>query len=322
MPEYLVSVNPSFLTAEVRAAFIEAAGGCSLNFVNDRDEIASFGPKTSVAIGDLPRDLISTFPKLDWYQQFGTGCEWLLEHPTAVEHAFILTNCSDNHRMVIADHVFALMLSYARSLPACWEAQKSKKWIQSPPYAPGRFELRGKTVLILGFGSIGREVARRASCFGMRVIGVRRDSRLTDPLCEEMYGLDQIARATAKADFVVNALPMTEITRGSVDAGVFAAMKTGSYFINVGRGATVDEDAMVQALASGTLAGAGLDVFCDEPLRSDSPLWNLDNVILTPHIGGSHDQLYQTWLEVAIDNLSRYTRGEPLRNVVDKQQGY
>ena len=212
-----------------------------------------------------------------------------------------------------------------------------KKWDirHSPPV-----ELCGKTIGIVGYGRIGRALARRAETFGMRIIAVKRNPeepgqpgfRWDEPgdpegkLPDRLLGSESLPALLEEADFVVNCLPHTPYTQGLFGEKEFKAMKSGAYFINVGRGETVDYEAMVRALQMKHIAGAGLDAFGTEPdpIPDDSPLWALDNVFLSPHISGTrhNDQYLERTTPLFCENLRRYISNEPLINVVTKKRGY
>ncbi|MEX0332210.1 MAG: D-2-hydroxyacid dehydrogenase [Puniceicoccaceae bacterium] len=318
----LVSLEEKHLTAERREILQTCSVTREVVFANTREEILPFLDRIEVALGKFPRDVLGMAPNLVWFQQLGTGTEWLSNHPEAIEHPFMLTNCSDDYGVVLAEHVMALILAVARQLPEHFAAQQRREWGDPPFSDPRKFELRGKNLLLVGVGSIGMEIARRASGFAMHISGLRSAPATAEAPFERMYGSDQLPEALSNADLVVNSLPLTPSTRGFFDRQAIGHMKPGACFFNIGRGQTVDEAALIEALQSGRLAGAGLDVFAEEPLPSDSPLWGLSNVIITPHDGGNHDKRYESWVETVFDNLQRFSTGEPLRNVVDKRSGY
>jgi phosphoglycerate dehydrogenase-like enzyme len=177
-------------------------------------------------------------------------------------------------------------------------------------------------MLLVGLGAIGRQTALVASALGMHVSGMRRTKGKAVPGVEQLVEQSQLLEALPKADFVVLTIPLTHETRHMFDTQAFAVMKPGAILINIGRGATIDEAAMIAALQTGRLGGAGLDVFETEPLPADSALWGMENVLITAHYSGSTPHYDQRAFEIFLDNLERYVRGLPLRNVVDKQRGY
>jgi phosphoglycerate dehydrogenase-like enzyme len=195
------------------------------------------------------------------------------------------------------------------------EAQRQRRWLDH--VLPDR--LLGKTLAIVGLGDIGRDVARAARAFGMRVLGVSRRGRLVRE-AERVYPVSQTARALRQADFVVVLLPLTPETHGIIGADAFAAMKPTAWLVNIARGAVVNEAALLEALEQRRIAGAILDVFATEPLPPHHPLWRMDNVVITPHIAGPSTP--EEIAPVFNDNLARYLAGRPLRHVVDRKQGY
>src|SRR6185503_3683205 len=195
------------------------------------------------------------------------------------------------------------------------QAQARREWIQHQP--PER--LAGKTLALVGLGDIGRVVARAAGALGMRVIGVTRSGRRV-PGVERVYRSRDLRRGLAAADFVVLVVPLNDATRGMIGAAELQAMRPTAWLLNIGRGALIDEKALVQALERRTIAGAVLDVFPTEPLPRDHPLWDLDRAVITPHISGPN--MPEEIAPVFNDNLARYLAGRPLRHVVDRRRGY
>jgi phosphoglycerate dehydrogenase-like enzyme len=200
------------------------------------------------------------------------------------------------------------LLALSRDLPRLTRAQAAGRW------EPGSAQdLDGVRLGIVGLGEIGTEVARLAMPFGMDVVGLRRTVR-GDEICETWRN-DRLRELLERSDAVVVAAPLNDDTRGLFDAETFALMRPGAWFVNVGRGEVVDEPALVSALATGRLGGAGLDVFATEPLAEDSPLWSMPNVIITPHTSGTTDRSRRRSVDQFVENFRRWTAGEPLRNV-------
>jgi phosphoglycerate dehydrogenase-like enzyme len=228
---------------------------------------------------------------------------------TFLERGVRLTTSSGATAPPIAGTVMLYLLALGRDLPRWLRAQAAHEW------APSRFrELDGQRIAVVGFGPIGQEIVRLATAFRMDPIVVRRSSRGDEPC--PVRTLDEIEEVVRDVDAVVVALPLTPETRGLISADVLAAMRPNSVFVNIGRGELVDQAALTDALASGRLAGAGLDVFDPEPLPPDDPLWDLPNVIISPHMSGSSDGSARRVAEIFLDNLGRFVRGEPLRNEV------
>ncbi|NMO95687.1 NAD(P)-dependent oxidoreductase [Paenibacillus lemnae] len=229
-----------------------------------------------------------------------------------------LTNASGVHSIPISEHIFAFMLAYARNLHQAVRHQSRNEWDKSGIF----HELSGKTAVIIGVGQIGSAAARIAQAFGMKTVGVRRSGK-DDPHIDVMYTTEELDQALGQGDFVINILPLTEETKGLFNADRFAAIKEGAFFINVGRGPSVDTTALVDALKSGHLAGAGLDVFEEEPLPADHPLWNMEQVMLTPHTAGDTEHYNERVMDIFVENLKAFVEGSPLpRNVIDYERSY
>lgn len=209
---------------------------------------------------------------------------------------------------------------FSRNLHLAFAQQHEARW-NNQPYRETLKTLRGKTLGIFGLGAIGERVAAIAAPFGLRVIGLERTPRPVAGV-SEVFGPEQLPAFLAQSELLVNILPLTAATRGWIGARELAQLPRGAFFVNVGRGATVDTDALVEALRSGQLAGAGLDVTEPEPLPPDHPLWKLPHVLITPHYSGAQPDYFSHLGELFIENLRRYVAGEPLLNVVDKRAGY
>jgi phosphoglycerate dehydrogenase-like enzyme len=246
-------------------------------------------------------------PNLDWLQTFSAGTD----HPvfTALRaRGVTVTNSSGASAPSIAQTVALYLLALSRDLPRLSRAQAARRW--DPATA---LDLHGMRLGIVGLGAIGGEVARLGRALGMDVIGLRRTVR-GDEECEA-WRHSRFDDLLAWADAIVVTVPLTDDTRGMFDAGAFATMRPGAWFVNVGRGEIVDEEALVRALIDGHLGGAGLDVFATEPLPPDSPLWLLPNVIITPHSSGTTDLSRRRAVELFVDNFRRRANGEALLNV-------
>ncbi len=264
---------------------------------------------------DLLRPAWGIAGSLRWIQAASAGVDGLL-FPELVASDVVLTNARGVFDRPIAEHVLGLLLLFAKDLRGVLERQRRREW------RPRDTEtLDGRRLLVVGVGSIGRAIARTAKTFGMVVRGVGRTTR-PDAVFGTVMGVDELHDALAWADVVVDALPATPATRHLFDAEAFAAMNPWARFVNVGRGSTVDEAALVEALRSGRIAAAALDVFETEPLPETSPLWELPNVVITPHVAGDVAGWREAVVEVFVENLERYLTGEPLRNVVDKGLGF
>lgn len=299
-----------------------AAPGVELVPADSVAAAAAAADGADAVIGICHSDVIDAGPSVAWVQIFSAGAERCLAVPAIGEGRVLLTNMQRIAGPVMSEHVLAMMLGLARGLGLFIPAQAEGNWDRGLVPGERMWTLEGKTVLLVGLGGIGVEVARRASALGMTVDAIRASGR-TGPSFVRRVGLpEDMRRYAAEADFVVNTTPLTEATLGMFDASFFDSMKQGGYFINVGRGQSVVTEALMGALRSGRLAGAGLDVTDPEPLPEDHPLWRIPNVIITPHVSartdlGSTDR----WL-LARENLRRYVAGEKMLSVVDPARGY
>ncbi len=285
------------------------------------DEMMAHADDVDVIYARPTPEFLAAAPKLRWVQAPSAGVDFLMTFPELVESDLILTNTRGAHGPSIAEHVFGLLLSLTRSIPTCLEWQARKHWGRSEGYRLPR-ELMGSTMGIIGFGAIGRNVAKRALAFDMNVLAVDAIACDGTPYCEEVWATERLQDMLAASDVVVVAAPYTKETHHLLSTAEIAAMKADAYLIVVSRGGIVDEDALATAMQAGHLAGAGIDVTEREPLPADSPLWELPNVILTPHLAGSSFQKERRCVEVLRENLLRFSRGEELINVVDKRAGY
>jgi phosphoglycerate dehydrogenase-like enzyme len=245
--------------------------------------------------------------------------------PELVNSDVILSNAREVHGPVVAELVIAVMFALAKKIPQAVRLQQKHAWGKSAIWndGPRPREIAGATVGLIGVGGIGRTVARMASALGMRVIAVRERPEKEKPQgVEAVYAPAQIDELLSQSDFVVVAAPLTETSRGLINADRLAAMRPDAYLINVGRGPHVDEAALADALRNRRIAGAALDVFDQEPLPAESPLWDLENLLITPHTGSLTEKLWQRHYQVFSENLRRYLGSEPLLFVVDKRKGY
>lgn len=260
-----------------------------------------------------PVDLYAKAERLRWLQAMGAGVDWALvpELPAGV----IVTRAPGVFGPWMAEYVMGWCLWVTQRMDAYRRAQARREWTQHLP--PER--LAGQTIALVGLGDIGRVIARAARAQGLRVIGVTRSGRAVAGV-ERVYRRRELRRALGAADFVVLVVPLNEHTHGMIGAGELAAMRPTAWLLNIGRGALVDETALVQALERRTIAGAVLDVFTTEPLPPDHPLWALDTAVITPHISGPN--IPGEIASVFNDNLARYLAGRPLRHVVDRERGY
>jgi phosphoglycerate dehydrogenase-like enzyme len=299
---------------------------------------ADYGGIDVLYAGAPPRDLARA-PDLRWVQLHMAGVDGLRDHPLLRDTAIPLTTTSGVHAATIAEYAIAVLLALAHRVPRMVEWHARKRWPPDdqrwPLFVPT--EIRGATLGVVGYGSIGRELARIAvAAFGMTVLACKRDpDSRADPgyappgtgdpdgtLPAEWFGPADLGRMLPRCDVVVLCAPLTDGTRRLIDAAAIAAMKPTAYVVNVGRGATVDEPALARALAEGRLAGAAIDVFAEEPPPAGHPFYELDNVILSPHVSGFLPSYDDRCAELFAENLRRHLAGAPLLNLVDRARGY
>lgn len=314
------------------------AAAPSLRVSRARADAADYSRVEILYAGSPPRDL-SRAPNLAWVQLHMAGIDALREHPLYARPEVALTTTSGVHAATIAEYAITMVLALAHRVPRMVEWQAKGSWPPDeqrwPLFVPT--EVRGATLGIIGYGSIGRELARIATrAFAMRVIACKRDpserrdtgycrSGTGDPdgvLPEQWVAPDALPALLARSDVVVLCAPLTAETRGLVGARELALMKPSAYFVNVGRGPSVDERALAQALAERRIAGAAVDVFAQEPPPAGHPLYGVDNVILSPHVSGFLPSYDDRCAELFAENLRRYVGGEPLLNLVDRARGY
>jgi phosphoglycerate dehydrogenase-like enzyme len=268
------------------------------------------------------RDNFERARRLRWIHLTSAGLGPLL-FPEMVASPVVITNSRGLHADAMAEHALGVLLAFARKLHLARDAQRERRWIQDSIWfdAPPLGQLAGATLGVVGFGAIGRATATRAKALGMRVIALRRRPS-ADPAADAVWGAERLGDLLAESDYVVVCIPLTADTRGLIGAPELARMRPHAILVNLGRGALVDEPALIAALESGRIAGAGLDVFAEEPLPVASPLWTLPQVIATPHVSGFGPRLWERALELFARNLHAWLDGRPLENVVDKQAGY
>ncbi len=285
-----------------------------LEEIRDAEVYAGFG---------IPRRAFLEAPGLRWVHSGAAGVGASL-FPEMIESDVALTNSAGLHAEPLGDHALALMLHFARGLDVAAVGQRRREWRhaelagQDSPLV----ELSGRTVGIVGYGGIGRAVGLRAAALGLRVVAIRRSLAGTPPEVEHLWDLRGLGELLALSHYVVLTVPETHETRNLFSEDRLGRMRPDAVLINVSRGAIVDETALAKALASGWFRGAGLDVFETEPLPSNSPLWDLENVVITPHSGAVSPGFWDRETGLLLDNLRRYLSGEALVNVVDKERGY
>ncbi len=291
----------------------------------DRDSIRRLLPEADVAFTPfVDRDVFASAARLRWIQSPAVGVGSLL-FPELLASAVVLTSARGIRARSIAEHVVGVTIALARRLPVAMRAQMAHQWAQETLEGPSsRVRLLSDLRMgIVGLGAIGEEVARLSAPLGVRIVGIRR--RVDAPRPPEVEAVlppDRLHDLLASSDVVIVAAPHTPGTRQLIDRDAISRMRDGALLVNVARGKLVDDDALVDALKSGRLGGAALDVFTREPLDPSSPYWDLPNVIVTPHTAGAMQDYWTPLVALFSDNLRRFERGAPLRNVVDKASGY
>jgi phosphoglycerate dehydrogenase-like enzyme len=300
----------------------QAAPSAEFVVCTDDGALAGVLADANVLIGGmgLTDAMVNAAPALTWVQSTFTGVESFLA-PALLSRGISLTNFRGVPAAALADHAMALMLAFARGLPELARYQARGAWRMRATGMLG-FDLTGQRLGIVGFGAIGRALAKRARSFDMDVWAVRRTHGDEHPDVSRMLTLDGMPKLLAACDHVVLALPSTPETKGLMTSKLFAHMRPSSFFYNVARGDLVDQDALIAALSQGRLAGAGLDVTTPEPLPQDSPLWTMPNVIITAHTGGNSSSYFKRGTALLVENLTRYQAGETLLNIVDLKHGY
>ena len=248
-----------------------------------------------------------------------------LMFPDLVNRDVVVTNSSEVHGPVVAEHVLALIFALAKKIPQAVRLQQKHTWGQEEMWneRPRPHEIAGATLGLVGLGNIGRAVAKKAAALGMRVIAVREHVEQGRPEgVEAVFSFPQLVDLLSQSDYVVLAAPLTPATRGLMSSARLAAMKPEAFLINVGRGPLADEAALADALRTRRIAGAALDVFDQEPLPAESPLWELDNLLITPHTASMTEKLWERHFQLFSENLRRYLAREPLLFTVDKKRGY
>ncbi len=284
----------------------------------------------------VPDELLQAAPQLKWIQLISAGADHMMNGPAGGGKVRITTT-SGVHAASLAEFVIAMMLTHVHRLHATSRAQYRHQWLPAPAFMKTADTLRGKTVGIIGYGSIGRELARIAQALGMDVLALKRDPKvlrdtgwsppggLGDPegrIPRRVFAPEEREALLRESDFVVLLLPLTAATRHFIGAKELAAMKPNAFLVNVGRGPLVDEPALIRALQDKRIAGAGLDVFEREPLPAASPLWDLEEVIMTPHMAGPFRGYMDLACELFAQNLRRFMSGQPMLNEIDWSLGY
>jgi phosphoglycerate dehydrogenase-like enzyme len=288
----------------------------------DRARLREAAPEADVILnGDFldPTLLTETFPyatRVRWVHALMAGVDKVLS-PEIVASNVPMTNGRGLFRRALAEWTVGAMVYFAYDFRRLMRNQEAGRW-ESFDHPT----LFGRTLGIVGYGSIGQAIAKRARAFGMRIVILRRSQPAADPLVDKAYTPDQLNAMLAECDYVAVTTPLTAETRGMIGAAQIAAMKASAVLINVGRGAVIDEAALIAALEAGKLRGAALDVFTTEPLPAGHPFYGLENVLLSPHTADRSPESRSGAVQFFIENFERFRKGEPLKNVVDKHAGY
>jgi phosphoglycerate dehydrogenase-like enzyme len=269
---------------------------------------------------ELSAEELATLPDLRWFQCIAAGVDHFPLSEMS-ERGILLSNNSGVHASNIAEHILAMMLAFARRIPFLLKMQQKHVWAEDARRT-GVFELAGQRLLVVGLGDIGLALARKANALGMAVDGVRRSVGTSIPGIEHIGTVRELPMLLPSADHVAICLPLTSETNGLFGSDAFARMKRGAFIYNIGRGPMIVTAALTDALSSGHLGGAGLDVTDPEPLDPNSPLWDMTNVIITGHTAGATPKYWERAGEILYTNVGRFIRDEPLLNQVNFERGY
>ncbi len=287
----------------------------------DQQQAARTAGHAEAAFGTMPPALLPQAPRLRWLQAPQAAPPAGYYSPELIAHPVVVTNFREIYNDHIGAHIMAFVLAFARGLHDYLPQQQRRQW-RPAPLDTGVVHLLEATALVVGVGGIGAEAARLAAAFGMRVTGVDARRREAPPGVAELHAPEALDALLPRADFVILTVPHTPATEGFMTRARFQRMKRTAFFINIGRGMTTRLDDLVAALRAGEIAGAGLDVFEQEPLPADHPLWTMPGVLITPHTAGHGPYLDQRRFEILLDNCRRFLAGQPLRNVVDKSSWF
>jgi D-2-hydroxyacid dehydrogenase (NADP+) len=295
-----------------------------VNQSNDEEELLKLIEGADILVaGRFSRQMFLAAKRLKWIQVNYAGVESFL-YPEVVNSNVVLTNAGGVNAIPVAEHAIGLMFCLSRKLHLFMRNQVERKWKTSDiELLPQMNELAGKTLGIVGVGKIGSEIAKRAKCIGMTVIAARRSLSATVPdYVDKLVSPENLKELLTESDFVILQLPLTADTDGIIGEKELRNMKPTAFLINTGRGKVIQEDKLIQALSEGWIAGAALDTFEREPLPRNSPLWDMQNVIVTPHVAGLTPYYLDRLVELFCENLNRFINREELINVVDKTRGY
>ncbi len=306
-----------------RLAWLQAAvPGVKLVGAKNADEAAREARDADAVIGFCTPAVLEGGRRIRWIQLLSAGVERCVAVPDFAARGIVLTNMQKIAAPVMSEHVLAFMLGLARGFASYVPLQREGRWSEDAVEPARLWSLEGRTILVVGLGGIGTEVARRANGLGMTVIAIRNSSREGPPYVSEVGLSPQLHAFAKRADVIVNTLPLTPETRGIYDSRFFDAARRGALFINVGRGASVVTADLIAALQDGRLGGAGLDVTDPEPLPAHHPLWRAPNVLITPHVSAVVELGEEPRWLIVRENLRRYAAGGRLLSEVDVKRGY
>lgn len=321
LPDQLLYLS-SGMTEELYAAVRAAAPNVRIISDLDRESALRYAPRAHGADADLLSSaFLKAAPAFRWANSWSAGVERYIAIPELMSRdEVVLTNMKGMYGPVIAEHVFAMILSRSRNLAHYLDAGRRGDWDRGADSSMGA--LQGGTMLVVGLGGIGSEIAMRAHAFHMRVLATARTEREAPPYVDVLRTAEGLDELLPQADIVVLAVPLTDETRGMMNRKTIALMKDGAWLVNIARGAVIDTDALVEALDDGKVGAAFLDVTDPEPLPRRHPLWKRENVLITPHVAARAELSAELRQALIVANMRRFASGEPLLNVVDKAAGY
>lgn len=306
----------SGISQEVASMLQDAPSEMEIEFLPEGAALSDHLSDVEILYGVVSEEALPHATSLQWVMQPFVGVERSM-YPAFKESPITLINSKGLYGPQLAEHAFALLLALTRGIHTQLELMRDKEWKWLPCV-----EVSGMTMGVLGLGGIGRAVAQRAKAFDFNVIAADPEPMEKPDTVDELGQLDWLPEFLSRSEVLTVCCPITPQTHKLLSHAEFDALPDGCFFINVSRGKVVDEDALVAALESGKLAGAGLDVTYTEPCPPDNPLWTLPNVILTSHTAGASQNIAKRAMQTFLDNMHRYVNGEPLINVVDKEKGY
>lgn len=319
--KFVMMPPQSDVTREWAKRIREAFPAADLQVVEDLEEAEREIPDADAAFGTIPKEVLGRAERLRWLQAPAAAPPAGYYYPELIRHPVTVTNFRGIYNDHVGAHIMAFVLAFARGLHRYVPQQLRREW-QPDDSDEAVVHLPDATALILGVGGIGGEAARLCSAFGIRVIGI--DARRDDVPegVKELHRPEALDDLLPQADFVIMTIPHTPETEGLMDAAKFRLMGRHAFLINVGRGATVKLDDLVNALREGEIAGAGLDVYEVEPLPAEHPLWTMPGVLMTPHVAAAGPHLDERRLQILLENCRRFSSGRPLKNVVDKERWF